>query len=71
MFALSISARAESANTVAAMDITDEGASFSNYGSCVDLWAPGVDIISVGIASPTAKKKLSGTSMATPHIAGL
>ena len=57
--------------TVGASDPTDNVAAFSNYGSCVDLWAPGVDIISADNASATATLTRSGTSMATPHVAGL
>ena len=57
--------------TVGASDQTDNVAAFSNYGSCVDLWDPGVDIISADNASATATLTRSGTSMATPHVAGL
>ena len=49
--------------TVGASDINDVRASFSNYGSVLDLFAPGVDIISAGIASDTAYITKSGTSM--------
>jgi cerevisin len=57
--------------TVGATDINDKKASFSNWGKCVDILAPGVGLISTGISSNNATKVLSGTSMAAPHIAGL
>lgn len=63
-------ARAPSALTIAASDINDRRATFSNYGSCVDLFAPGVAITSSSIGSPTATAVLSGTSMASPHVTG-
>jgi len=64
-------ARAPSAITVGAIDINDALASFSNYGSLVDILAPGVSVISSYSTSDTATASLSGTSMATPHVAGL
>ncbi|QXG75726.1 S8 family peptidase [Modestobacter sp. L9-4] len=63
--------RVPSALTVGATDRTDAPASFSNYGSCVDLFAPGVGITSDWYTSTTATNTISGTSMATPHVAGV
>jgi hypothetical protein len=60
-----------SAITVGATDSTDAFAAFSNSGSCVDILAPGVQIISAAISSPTATSTKSGTSMAAPHVAGV
>jgi subtilisin family serine protease len=54
--------------TVAATDSNDQEPSWSNYGSCVDIWAPGVSILSTWTGSST--KTLSGTSMASPHGGG-
>lgn len=63
---------AERAITVGAIDQrTDERADFSNFGELVDIFAPGVNVLSLGIASDTATESLSGTSMASPHVAGL
>lgn len=62
--------RVPAALTVAASDRTDQPASFSNYGPCVDLFAPGVDITSDWDSTPTATNTISGTSMATPHVTG-
>lgn len=64
-------ARLPAAVTVAASDSADRQASFSNYGSCVDLYAPGVGITSASHTSATASASMSGTSMATPHAAGV
>ncbi|KAF9524976.1 serine protease [Crepidotus variabilis] len=64
-------ARAPSAVTVGAFDVTDTYAWFSNYGPLVDISGPGVDVISSWIGSPDATNSISGTSMATPHISGL
>ncbi|MDR6220581.1 S8 family peptidase [Deinococcus soli (ex Cha et al. 2016)] len=63
-------ARAASAITVGSTTNTDARSSFSNYGSCVDLFAPGSNITSTWIGSTTATNTISGTSMATPHVAG-
>lgn len=64
-------ARVSKAITVAATDNTDTRASYSNYGSCVDIFAPGSQINSSWIGNNTATKILNGTSMATPHVAGV
>jgi subtilisin family serine protease len=56
--------------TVAASDQSDVFASFSNTGSCVDMEAPGVAITSDWIGSDNATNTISGTSMASPHVAG-
>ena len=63
--------RVPSAITVAATDNTDTRASYSNIGSCVDIWAPGTDIKSDWMGSNTATNTISGTSMATPHVVGV
>jgi hypothetical protein len=60
--------RVSAAITAGAVDSEDRRASFSNWGSCVDLFAPGVSIISDALSGSTAV--MSGTSMATPHVAG-
>jgi subtilisin family serine protease len=54
--------------TVAATDSSEREASWSNYGSCVDIWAPGVSILSTKRVSGTETR--SGTSMASPHVGG-
>jgi subtilisin family serine protease len=63
-------ASAPSAITVGATQSNDAFASFSNYGTCVDINAPGVSITSAWNTSNTATNTISGTSMATPHVAG-
>lgn len=64
-------ARTREAITVGATGQADARAAFSNYGTCVDLHAPGVSILSAAIASDTASQLRNGTSMATPHVAGV
>jgi subtilisin family serine protease len=65
-------ARVPAAITVGAVDPTnDTRAGFSNIGACLDLFGPGVNILSAGIANDTATATLSGTSQATPHVAGV
>ncbi|WP_246081552.1 S8 family peptidase [Nocardioides litoris] len=64
-------ARAASAITVASSTSSDARSSFSNYGSCVDIFAPGSSITSAWIGSSTATNTISGTSMASPHVAGV
>ncbi|KAF9467117.1 serine proteinase [Collybia nuda] len=64
-------ARADGVCTVAASTISDRRASFSNFGHVVNIFAPGENIISAWKGGPNATNNISGTSMATPHIAGL
>jgi subtilisin family serine protease len=64
-------AGAPGAMTVAASTNTDAKASYSNWGSCVDLYAPGSSITSAWHSSRTAINTISGTSMAAPHVAGV
>lgn len=64
-------ARAANAITVGATTTTDSRASFSNFGSCLDIFAPGQGILSAWATSNTATATLSGTSMASPHVAGV
>ncbi len=59
------------AYTVAASDRNDNRAGFSNFGSCVDGYAPGVSIKSAWIGGVNATNTISGTSMASPHVAGV
>ncbi|KAF2154439.1 alkaline proteinase [Myriangium duriaei CBS 260.36] len=64
-------ASAKGAIAVAATDMDRKRAKFSNFGKVVNVFAPGVNILSTWIGSSTATNKISGTSMASPHIAGL
>jgi len=64
-------ARVAEAMTIGATDQSDRRASFSNVGACVDWFAPGVGITSAWFSSTTAINTISGTSMATPHTAGV
>jgi len=57
--------------TVGATTSSDARASYSNYGSCVDVFAPGSSITSAWYTSATASNTISGTSMASPHVAGI
>lgn len=63
-------ARTPAAITVGATTSTDARASYSNYGSCLDIFAPGSSIKSDWMGSNTATNTISGTSMATPHVTG-
>jgi len=63
-------ARVPRATTVAATDINDNRAPFSNHGPCVDVFAPGVGINSAWFTAPNAYAVLSGTSMSTAHATG-
>jgi len=56
--------------TVGATDAGNKRASYSNFGTCNDIMAPGTMIISAGVGSDTATRSLSGTSMACPHVSG-
>src|SRR5690242_20009335 len=60
-----------SAITVGATTISDARASFSNFGTCLDIFAPGNNITSSWNTSDTATNTISGTSMATPHVTGV
>jgi subtilisin family serine protease len=64
-------ARVGAAITVGSTDRNDARSSFSNYGPVVDVFAPGRDITSAWNTSDTATNTISGTSMATPHVAGV
>jgi len=64
-------ARAVNAITTGSTTSTDARSSFSNFGTCLDIFAPGSSIISAWYTSNTATATLSGTSMASPHVAGV
>ncbi len=64
-------ARAASAITVGSTTSSDARSSFSNYGSCLDIYAPGSSITSTWKNSDTSTNTISGTSMASPHVAGV
>jgi len=59
-----------SAITVGSTTSRDARSSFSNYGSCTNIWAPGSDVVSASHTSDTGSRSLSGTSMACPHVSG-
>ncbi|MFE2756817.1 S8 family peptidase [Actinosynnema sp. NPDC059335] len=63
-------ARVAEAITVNASTNTDARASFSNWGTCTDIFAPGQNITSAWMTNDTATNTISGTSMAAPHVAG-
>lgn len=64
-------ARVPAALTVSATNSSDGKPSFANYGTCVDIFAPGVSITSAWHSSNTATNTISGTSMSAPHVAGV
>jgi len=59
-----------SAITVGSTTSTDARSSFSNYGACTNIWAPGSSVVSASHTSDTGSRSLSGTSMACPHVSG-
>jgi len=59
-----------SAITVGSTTSRDARSSFSNYGACTNIWAPGSDVVSASHRSDTGSTSMSGTSMACPHVAG-
>ena len=64
-------ARVANAITVGSTTSSDARSSFSNYGTCLDIFAPGSSITSSWSTTDTATNTISGTSMATPHVAGV
>merc|ERR1712157_662159 len=56
--------------TVGSTDSNDQRSYFSNYGTCVDIWAPGSSVLSAGHTSDSTTATFSGTSMACPHVSG-
>lgn len=64
-------ARVSAALTIGATDKTDTRPTWSNYGKCLDMFSPGVGITSAWIGSNAATNTISGTSMSTPHVAGV
>jgi subtilisin family serine protease len=64
-------ARAANAITVGSTTNTDARSSFSNYGTCLDIYGPGSNILSAWYTNTTATNTISGTSMASPHVAGV
>merc|ERR1719266_1115279 len=64
-------ASAENSISVGATSNTDSMATFSNWGSCVDIFGPGVSITSAWINGVNSDNTISGTSMASPHVAGV
>ncbi|XP_071484603.1 aqualysin-1-like [Diadema antillarum] len=64
-------ASATEAITVGATDKTDTRSYFSNYGNCVDLFAPGSSIVSLRHSNNSGTRTMSGTSMACPHVSGI
>ena len=63
--------RVTEAIVVSATDSSDRKASFANYGTCVDIFAPGYNVLSSWMTNDTATNTISGTSMASPHVAGV
>eukprot|EP00999_Lentomonas_sp_LEN2_P002584 NODE_465_length_1471_cov_120.726935_g433_i0.p1 GENE.NODE_465_length_1471_cov_120.726935_g433_i0~~NODE_465_length_1471_cov_120.726935_g433_i0.p1 ORF type:complete len:385 (-),score=140.24 NODE_465_length_1471_cov_120.726935_g433_i0:57-1211(-) len=64
-------ARASGPMTVGSTDSNDNRSSFSNYGTCVDIFAPGSSITSAWITNDSSTRTISGTSMASPHVCGV